>query len=197
MTNHALSSTAQMRVGLFAALMMLAIALIAGILPALVLLWGWFMLRRNRDFAYVETSVTVVKGLLYLAIAGCVIAMLMNVYWYATVDPIFFGNGYRREHVEWGLLSLLAAGVPVAYLLALHFLYLAPLRAHREWVEQHGVLATKPRALSNHKADTAKGAEHDATSVADELLKWVALKENGHISDEEFNEARRKLLLKA
>jgi len=31
-------------------------------------------------------------------------------------------------------------------------------------------------------------------SVADELLKWAQLKEDGHITEEEFNEARRKIL---
>ncbi|NLV96712.1 MAG: SHOCT domain-containing protein, partial [Desulfovibrionales bacterium] len=31
-------------------------------------------------------------------------------------------------------------------------------------------------------------------SAADELTKWIKLKEEGHISEEEFNQARKKLL---
>jgi hypothetical protein len=33
--------------------------------------------------------------------------------------------------------------------------------------------------------------------VADELLKWAKLKEDGHITEAEFNEAREKLLKKS
>ena len=31
-------------------------------------------------------------------------------------------------------------------------------------------------------------------SVADELIKWAKLKEDGHISEQEYNDARKKLL---
>jgi hypothetical protein len=42
--------------------------------------------------------------------------------------------------------------------------------------------------------DIIKGEKQKQYSVADELLKWAKLKEDGHITDDEFNDARKKLL---
>ncbi len=42
--------------------------------------------------------------------------------------------------------------------------------------------------------DIIKSEKLKQYSVADELLKWAKLKEDGHITEEEFNEARKKLL---
>ena len=39
-----------------------------------------------------------------------------------------------------------------------------------------------------------KGKNFKSYSVADELLKWAKLKEEGHITEGQFNEARNKLL---
>ncbi len=45
-------------------------------------------------------------------------------------------------------------------------------------------------------SDTIQDDDRTQGSVADELLKWVKLKEDGHISEEEFSEERDKLLKK-
>ncbi len=42
--------------------------------------------------------------------------------------------------------------------------------------------------------DIIKSEKLKQYSVADELLKWAKLKEDGHITEEEFNEARKKIL---
>lgn len=44
------------------------------------------------------------------------------------------------------------------------------------------------------EVDIIKGEKLKQYSVADELIKWAKLKEDGHISECEFNEARAKLL---
>ena len=44
------------------------------------------------------------------------------------------------------------------------------------------------------EVDIIKGEKLKQYSVADELMKWAKLKEEGHISEDEFNEARAKLL---
>ncbi len=49
-------------------------------------------------------------------------------------------------------------------------------------------------AVALGELNIIKGEKLKQYSVADELTKWAKLKEDGHISDEEFDEARKKLL---
>ena len=42
--------------------------------------------------------------------------------------------------------------------------------------------------------DIIKNDKLKSYSVADELLKWAKLKEDGHISEQEFDDAKKKLL---
>ncbi len=49
---------------------------------------------------------------------------------------------------------------------------------------------------TDNKGETIVSTQGSHNSVADELLKWAKLKEDGHISEEEFKEARDKLLKK-
>ena len=69
---------------------------------------------------------------------------------------------------------------------------------HKEWVEVNGVFSTKPKLTKDSSihsdVDIIKGEKFKQYSVADELTKWAKLKEDGHISEEEYNEARTKLL---
>lgn len=46
----------------------------------------------------------------------------------------------------------------------------------------------------NSNVDIIKIDKLKSYSVADELLKWVKLKEDGHITEQEFDDARKKLL---
>ena len=55
---------------------------------------------------------------------------------------------------------------------------------------------SKDSANKGNAFDTSQDIERTQVSVADELLKWAKLKEDGHISEEEFQEARDKLLKK-
>ena len=50
------------------------------------------------------------------------------------------------------------------------------------------------KSLIGSEVDIIKGEKLKQYSVADELIKWGKLKEDGHISEDEFNEAREKLL---
>ena len=44
------------------------------------------------------------------------------------------------------------------------------------------------------KTNPSNRFHHQQYSVADELMKWGKLKEEGHISEDEFNQAKAKLL---
>ena len=77
-------------------------------------------------------------------------------------------------------------------------LFYSPLKRHSEWVAVNGIFSTKPKSATKpaieSEVDIIKGEKLKQYSVADELIKWAKLKEEGHISEDEFNEARAKLL---
>ncbi len=62
----------------------------------------------------------------------------------------------------------------------------------------NGIFSSKAKSsIFSHMptgVDIIKGEKQKQYSVADELLKWAKLKEDGHITDDEFNDARKKLL---
>lgn len=64
----------------------------------------------------------------------------------------------------------------------------------------NGIFSSKVKVVPIPTApnlDIIQGEKLRSYSVADELLKWARLKEEGHISEEEYNEARKKLLKRA
>ena len=50
------------------------------------------------------------------------------------------------------------------------------------------------KSTTESEMDIIKGEKLKQYSVADEMMKWAKLKEEGHISEDEFNKARDKLL---
>lgn len=62
----------------------------------------------------------------------------------------------------------------------------------------NGIFSTKPKPATKTEVESElaiiKGEKLKQYSVADELIKWAKLKEDGHISEDDFNEARVKLL---
>jgi hypothetical protein len=72
------------------------------------------------------------------------------------------------------------------------------MNTHSEWVEKNGIFSSKRKSSTSEPepsdVDIIKGEKLKQYSVADELIKWAKLKEDGHISEDEFNKARAKLL---
>jgi hypothetical protein len=106
---------------------------------------------------------------------------------------------YSENHREGYFYSFLVFfALAFTYLVAVNFLFYRPLKKHSEWVAVNGFFATKPKSVATDGAesevDIIKAEKLKQYSVADELLKWAKLKEDGHISEAEFNEARDKLL---
>jgi len=112
------------------------------------------------------------------------------------------GNEYLNDKDGYGhpeedaIVSLILASIALAYFILVHFLFLKPLKSHRDWIVANGIFSSKPKSAiqSNLDVDIIKGEKLKQYSVADELLKWAKLKEDGHISEIEFKEARDKLL---
>ena len=156
------------------------------------------MMKKYQDFTEIEKSVKKVKFYFYMILLS--------------IAPLFF---YNLNHIQYGIsshrygfahyfancISFVVIGlIAVFYLLIIHKLFYLPLSRHRKWVEVNGIFSIKPKNKNNSKnqfeIDIIKGEKLKQYSVADELIKWAKLKEDGCISEDEFNEVRAKLLKK-
>ncbi|MBO2671616.1 SHOCT domain-containing protein [Shewanella algae] len=191
MQNQPMSSADQGKLLIFSLLMAPSLIFLFGIIPAIFLGFGIYMMKKNQDFSSIDTAVKNFKGYTWIALIGC---SLSSFYW---------GNKYFNEENSWYyddefFVSLMFTGIAFAYLIVVQVLFYSPMNRHREWVEVNGIFSTKPKSdkgsMNQPEVDIIKGEKLKQYSVADELTKWAKLKEDGHISEEEFNEARTKLL---
>jgi hypothetical protein len=183
-----LNSSDQGKILVFSLLMAPSVVLLVGVIPTIFLACGIYMMKKNQDFSSIDTAVKYFKRYLWLAI---IIGVVVSVYWLGKwSDNSYYGDEF--------FVSLIALAIPFAYLIAVNTLFYSPLKEHSEWVAVNGIFSTKPKSAikSNTESEVniIKGEKLKQYSVADELMKWAKLKEDGHISDDEFNEARAKLL---
>ena len=188
MSNTPLSSTDHSKILFFTLLMLPPTGFFVGILPSLFLLFGIFMMKKNSDFSHIETAVRNAKLYLYLII---VIAVCFAL-WFATT----LGAADRYDRLTDQFISAcIAVVIAFAYVIIIGKLFHSPLAQHHEWVAVNGIFSNKPRKTpANSEIDIIKGERMRSFSVADELIKWAKLKDDGHISEQEFNDARKKLL---
>ncbi len=190
MTNTPLTSSEQSKVMIFV-LLLLPTLFVVGIIPIIFLVFGIYMMKKNSDFSHIETASRNFRGYIYLVVT---ILSLFAVYF-----AITHFEKHDFEEDVWQLIACFSwIAVAIFYLLISHLLFLNPLQAHSEWVEQNGIFASKPKERNVDKSQTdfhiIGGEKSRSFSVADELLKWAKLKEDGHITEQEYNDARKKLL---
>ncbi|WP_339519669.1 SHOCT domain-containing protein [Pseudomonas proteolytica] len=188
MSNTPLSSTDHSKILFFILLMLPPTGFFVGILPAVFLLFGVFMMKKNHDFSHVDTAVRNTKCYIYalIAIAVCGAA------WAATT--LGAEDRYDRMGEQFILLSATAI-VAFVYVLFVDKLFYEPLIEHSEWVLDNGIFSNRTRNTpKKSEIDIIKGEHLRSFSVADELIKWVKLKEDGHVSEQEYDNARKKLL---
>ena len=176
----------------FALLVIPPTIFIVGIIPVLFLLFGLYMLRKTGDFGHIETAARNYKVFCLLLFLGFIGA---TGYWltmyFEKPDPFDRSQHDLERAVVTGVFSILS----LFYFAVMQVLFLRPFRANRAWAVGK-VTAVRGRAAVRNpgEIDIIKGERLRSFSVADELLKWAKLKEDGHITEEEFAEARRKLL---
>ena len=190
MQNQPLSSGDHSKIVIFILLFLPSIGFLVGVIPAILLIFGIFMMKKNEDFNHIKTAVKICRGYIFVGLL-------------VSVGIIMYQGHYLITHQKsmsfFNLAPLLILMlIPILYLVFLSKLFFNPLSRHKKWVEVNGIFSTKPKSGkdSNNQSEVniIKGEKLKQYSVADELIKWAKLKEGGHISDEEFNEARVKLL---
>ncbi|HEU4670120.1 MAG TPA: SHOCT domain-containing protein [Dyella sp.] len=180
-------------------LLMIPLALtIVGILPILFIVFGLILLKKNEDFSSVEVSVRVFKSLIAVAL---IIGVLGALYWGST-----YGGEANTIHYEWGdrwmregefvgfMLVTVAAFI---YLVCVQKLFLNPLLKHRGWVQRNGIFSNDKKLIGPSRGvevNIINGEKLRSYSVADELIKWAKLRDDGIVTEEDFENARRKIL---
>lgn len=199
MSNQPLSSGDQSKILIFSLLLSPAVIFLVGAIPALFLVFGIFMMKKSEDFSHIETAVRNFKGYMTLVLIGCVI---VAIYLGSTYGDPEYTYTYLDKN-EWGnqdefICFIIFSSISLAYLILVKVLFLNPLKSNSEWVEVNGIFTSKPKMINQQSSksdvEIIKGEKLKQYSVADELIKWAKLKEDGHISEDEFNEARKKLL---
>jgi len=260
--NQPLNSSDHSKILIFSLLLAPSVVFGVGAIPALLLGFGVFMLKKNEDFSHIETAVKTSKVYITLLLTCCVLAVLYlgsslfmdnlqrnklevialkeyalgsgNVrkhedgtfsvtekdgYIHYLVDEqtarsygaytlakdksisepgsTYFENIYGNGKIKF-IVSVILSGIALTYLILIKTLFLNPLKSHSEWIEKNGIFSSKSKSsisqIKTSDINIMKSEKLKQYSVADELLKWTKLKDGGHISEDEFNEAREKIL---
>ena len=148
------------------------------------------MMKRSQNFSHIETATRNFKTYTKLVLVGCI---LFTLYFATTLGA---EDSWDRDEEEF-FISLALSAVSLLYIFLVDKLFYIPLLEHKDWVSQQGIFSNAiPIVSAKHESEIniIKGEKMKSFSVADELLKWAKLKEDGHITEQEFNEAREKLL---
>lgn len=193
MINQPLNSAEQSKILIFFLLLLPLVLFFGfGALPALFLCIGIFMMKRNEDFSYIRTSVKICNWYGMLTALGLVTLLLFSVIYYQQSQND--RDWYKVDEIT---IPLIFLSMAIIYLILLNVLFARPLVTHWQWVEANGVFASKQKnknIVKESEIDIIKSESLRSYSVADELIKWAKLKEDGYISEEEFKDARDKLL---
>jgi hypothetical protein len=183
MIEQPLNSIEQFKVMIFCFLLLPAIGVVVGVIPALLLTYGLYMMKRSRKFSHVEISAKVAKGYFFILLV-------------ATTAISLFALLFTSSKVS--LEDLLAASLfiltPILYIIFIDKLFLDPLSSHKKWVEVNDIFSHEPKPTNDKYEQSDKGDAHFPYSIADELLKLAKLKEGGMITETEFSEAKSKIL---
>jgi len=200
--NQPLSSNEQAKLLIFTLLLAPTIFFLVGIIPAIFLAFGIYMMKKNQDFSSIDTAVKNFKWYVLFILLCCI---LSSLYWgnmYFNQEDSYINSSqryipYHRYDDEF-FFSLAFSAIAFGYFIAVEFLFYRPLKKHSKWVATNGIFSAKSKSGTNpdieSEMDIIKGEKLKQYSVADELIKWAKLKEEGHITEEEFNQVRAKLL---
>ena len=159
-----------------------------GIVPATFLVFGVYVMKRNHDFSSMDAAVKAFKVYALIVLIFCALGSV-----YFGFKVLTATRGYYYGEVFF--IYLVSAAIAYGYIVAVDILFYDPLKKHSDWVAVNGIFSSRRKyAEAASGVHIIKGEKFRQYSVADELTKWAKLKEDGYISEDEFNEARAKLL---
>ena len=209
--NQPLDGSDQGKLLIFSLLMVPSVVLLVGVLPAIFIVFGIYMMKKNQDFSSIDTAVKNFRGYVWLSL---IVGLGVSFYWWD--DWMFCKSEWANirqqarfcdSQFQYFLNSLLAPAVPIIYLFAVNNLFYSPLKRHSKWVAVNGMFSKKPKlatkpptepevyVIKAEKLKTTKDKDIGTIdSKADALAKWNDLLEKGAITQEEYDKAKRDLL---
>jgi len=199
-----LSSSETSKVLIFILLFLPVVFFGVGAIPALFIIFGLFMMKKSDDFSHMDTAIKNSRVYILLVLTGCSLSIIYGLYFgYQEIKEINdlqegFLNSIDWRYRESIVIGGYFFGIALFYLWLLNSFFYKPLSAHRNWVEVNGVFPSKASQVKSLKeapdVDIIKNEKLKSYSVADELLKWSKLKEEGNITEEDYQNAKKELL---
>ena len=183
---------------IFAAIIGIAVCTsIVGLLPAGILVFGLVMSLKGGNTAYLKTSTKLVSGfgkalLVLSAAVGCLFFILFLS---AGSRELFYRDSVSFYPGRVSLAAFIVAALSWAAVLALRYLWLNPLLRQFDAIRSFlfGIqIPEMPKRPKVQKIMSRDGLQ--PYSVADEIAKWKALHDQGVIDDDEYRQARSRLL---
>lgn len=180
-----------------------------GAIPVVIIAYGYIMMRLQSDFDHVSLTVKYAKLYFRLLIVVAVIVFLVVLLLAAIAgtefyDKYFSSLVYDRFYIDfvgWDVVAIWASVLLVLWgcIGVFQRWYFEPLNCHSDWVAENGAFSKRRRRQSGvggskSTVDIIKNESLKQFSVADELSKWAKLRDDGVVSDAEFEQARAKLL---
>ena len=137
-----MSSGDQAKLLIFSLLMVPSLVFLFGIISAIFLGFGIYMMKKNQDFSSIDTAVKNFKIYTWLVLIGSIINSL---YW----DNHYFSaekSASYADDLSDFYVPLIFTGIVFSYLIVVQVLFYSPLHRHREWVEVNGIFSTKPKS---------------------------------------------------
>ena len=176
---------------ILAALIFVGLCLtMVGVIPVFILMVGAYLSYRSGDFSNVRFSTNFIK---FLCLAASFVFIILYIYHAQQISSIESSGGYagteKSMRNDFAIISMIA----LASALILQYLWLLPLERQLPKLRSRRVETREPDRTADGPSIMAREALAPY-STADELLKWSRLRDEGLITDEEFGEARNKIL---
>jgi hypothetical protein len=140
---------------------------------------------------YAKLYFQILLALSFAAVFVLLIALVADIEIFTPFDQVGF----------FIVLFLICSAFFYGCIAAIEHWYYAPLSRHSEWVTMNGAFSRKQKSgevpVRSKTNDPIIQSENlKQLSVADELAKWAKLRDDGLVSEAEFEQARSKLLHK-
>lgn len=210
MERLSLSTSSINRLVLFLLLMAPAVFLFVGIIPASLLVYGLAMALWRGDFNQINLSIRNCNIYLFLAMIGGLVSVVIGLYYVGTnFDMFLYDIKYsddRPRDATWrynytfglqcSVFGFGAIALAFIYKQIIQRLFLIPLNENKDWL----MSLKMPRFQRATKKIGSRGIRVvvdkplPSAEVIDDIARWEKLKDEGRITQEEYDEIRIKIL---
>ena len=135
MANSPLTSNDQAKLLIFTLLLAPSIIFGAGVIPAILLIFGIYMMKRNHDFSHIDVAFKNFRRYTLFLLVG---ALIWSILW-----------ALQEYNREWFAPLILISIPAFAYYIFVDHLFYRPLKSRYLWVEKNGIFSSQETKLNN------------------------------------------------